>query len=104
MSCMIKTMGRHDATVASDCDEWIFFGDTITKGKKNDHALHNNCLEHIISFYDSERSRDNFPPIKNNIVHADNCPTQCKCLQNFFKNETFGDLHGRNKLLIHNFA
>ena len=64
-------MGKNDATVVNDFDEWISFVDAMSKLKKNDNKFHNACLEHNISFYDSERARYNLPPIKNNIVHAD---------------------------------
>ena len=51
-----------------------FFGDTISKGKKNDHVFHNACLEHVINFYDKERSDENLPAVKINIIHTDNWP------------------------------
>ena len=63
----------------------VFFGDTISKGKKNDHVFHNACLEHVINFYDKERSDENLPAIKINIIHTDNYPTLYKCRQNFLK-------------------
>jgi hypothetical protein len=31
----------------NNCDVWYFFGDTISKGKKNDHIFHNACLKDI---------------------------------------------------------
>ena len=62
-----------------------FWGDTISKGKKNDRVFHNACLEHVINFYDKERSDENLPAIKINIIRTDNCPTQYKCRQNFLK-------------------
>ena len=80
-----------------------FFGDTISKGKKNDHVFHNACLEHVINFYDKERSDENLPAIKINIIHTDNCPTQYKCRQNFFKVATHCKHHG-GAVMIHKFA
>ena len=38
-----------DETIICDCDKWLFFGDTISRGKKNDHVFHNSCLTHIIN-------------------------------------------------------
>ena len=44
-----------DKTILNDCDIWIFFGDTLSKGKKNDHIFHNACTTHIINYYDAGR-------------------------------------------------
>ena len=65
--------------------------------------FHNACLEHVINFYDKERSDENLPAIKINIIHTDNCPTQYKCRQNFFKVATHCNHHG-GAVMIHKFA
>ena len=44
-----------DVTIINDCESCIFFGDTMSKGKKNDCAFHNACLTHLIDFLDKER-------------------------------------------------
>ena len=95
--------GNLNQVIINDCDKWIWFGDTMSKGKKNDHIFHNACLEHIITFYDKERSEKNLPSIKINIVHTDNCPTQYKCRQNFWKVATHCNHHS-GAILIHKFA
>ena len=95
--------GNLDQVIINDCDKWIWFGDTMSKGKKNDHVFHNACLEHILAFYDKERSDKNLPSIKINIVHTDNCPTQYKCRQNFWKVATHCN-HHHGAVLIHKFA
>ena len=41
-----------DERIVNDCDRWVFFGDTMSKGKKNDHIFHNACTTHIINYYD----------------------------------------------------
>ena len=91
-----------DETIVNNCDKWIVFGDTLSRGKKNDHVFHNACLAHLISFYDSERSAADKQPIPNNIIHTDNCPTQYKCRQNFYHVATFGDNHQTR--IVHKFA
>jgi hypothetical protein len=45
-------------TIINDCDKWLFFGDTMSRGKKNDHVFHNSCLSYLIKFYDEERERN----------------------------------------------
>ena len=49
-----------DQVIISDCDKWIFLGDTMSKGKKNDHVYHNACLHHVIKFYDKARSDETY--------------------------------------------
>ena len=48
---------RMDETIINDCDKWIVFGDTLSKGKKNENVFHNVCLSHLINFYDKEREQ-----------------------------------------------
>ena len=47
--------GEIDKKLVNDCERWIFFGDTISKGKKNDHIFHNACTTNIINYYNKER-------------------------------------------------
>jgi hypothetical protein len=42
----------------NDCDVWHFFGDTISKGKKNDHIFHNACLKEIVESCKRQFQRD----------------------------------------------
>ena len=48
-----KETRTNDETVINDCDKWVFFIDTISKGKNNDHVFHDTCLEYIINFYNT---------------------------------------------------
>ena len=90
-----------DETVLNNYDKWIIFGDTLSKGKKKDHVFHNACLTYLIDFYDKERQNNDKQPIPNNIVYTDNCTTQYKCRQNFYKLATYGSMNTR---VIHKFA
>jgi len=74
----------------------------LSKGKKNYHVFHNACLAYLRKYYDDERERAGKSKVQNNIIHTDNCPTQYKCRQNFFKVATFGEVNGSR--LIHKFA
>ena len=91
-----------DETIVNDCDRWIFFGDTQSKGKKNDHIFHNACTTHIIKFYDSERVQIGKDKIPFNVIWTDNCPTQYKCRQNFWKVASSGK-HNES-VIVHKFA
>jgi hypothetical protein len=93
-----------DETIINDCDKWIFFAPTLSKGKKNDHITHHAALKHIVKHYDQKRFDAGLPPITNNIVHSDCCPTQYKCRQNFYKTATFASEHDHDCRLIHKFA
>ena len=77
--------GTEDETIINTCDKWIVFGDTLSKGKKNDHVFHNTCLAYLRKYYDDERERAGKSKVQNNIIHTDNCPTRYKCRQNFSK-------------------
>ena len=99
-----SSTGMSDVTVIDDCGKWVIFGDTMSKGGENDHVFHNACLDYVISFYDNERSQQNQPRVRSDIAHTDNCASQCKCRQNFFKIASFGENHGQNKRIIHKFA
>ena len=93
---MQKETGEWHETMTNDCDKWIVFGDTLTKGGKNDHVFHNATLTHLINFYDSERKID------NNVVHTDNCAGQYKCRHNFWKIAT--SFNDRSSRIVHKFA
>lgn len=88
----------------NECDKWFFFASTMSKGKKNDHITHHACLKYIIKYYDKKRVDEGLQPILNNIVHTDNCPTQYKCRQNFYKVATFRSAYNHMCRLIHKFA
>ena len=45
-----------------------FFGDTYSKGKKNDHVFHNACVTYIIKHYDEIRATEQKQPIPVVIV------------------------------------
>jgi hypothetical protein len=85
----------------NDCDVWYFFGDTKSKGKKNDHVFHNACLKHIVEHYQSKRAPDD--PITSVKLWTDNCACQYKCRQNFIKVATFSDSIAGCRLM-HRFA
>ena len=70
-----KRVEENDKKIANDCDEWVLFGVTISKGKKNNHVFHNSCLECAATFCDNERNQKNQPTIANSIVHAENVST-----------------------------
>jgi hypothetical protein len=70
-----------------ECDVWYFFGSTISKGKKNDHVFHNACLEDIVKHYQRKRGRGN--EISRVRIWTDNCASQYKCRQNFWKIASF---------------
>jgi len=39
-----------DEIIINDYDKWICFGNTLSKGKKNDHVFYNAWISHIIDF------------------------------------------------------
>jgi hypothetical protein len=93
-----------DEAMLSDCDKWIFFGETMSIGKKNDHVFHNTCMDYIISHYDKQREEDGLPRVDINIIWTDNCPGQYKCRQNFYNVATFAARHNNTSKLIHKFG
>ena len=48
---------ENNTTIVNNCDKWLFFWDTISRGKKNNHVFHNNCLTYFIKFYDNKRKQ-----------------------------------------------
>jgi uncharacterized protein YneR len=51
---IVKKNEKEVTVRLNECDVWHFFGDTILKGKKNDHVFHNACLEDIVKHYKSK--------------------------------------------------
>ena len=76
MTNLLKT------TTVSQCNRWIAFIDTLSKGKKNDHVTYNSFLKYINKWYE-QSSLVNMNEIKYKILHTDNCGNQFKCHQNF---------------------
>ena len=97
-----KSEEEYDKAIMNDCDKWLFFGDTISRGKKNDHVFHNSCLTHIIQFHNDERTKQGKGKIPINIVHTDNCAPQYKCRQNFLHIAKACDT--RDGSVVHKFA
>ena len=91
-----------DEMITNECDKWIVFGDTMAKGKKNDHVFHNACIAHLISYYDKEREEQGKGEIAANIVWTDGCPTQYKCRQNFVHVAMSGKSNGSR--IVHKFS
>jgi hypothetical protein len=87
----------------NDCDVWYFFGDTISKGKKNDHIFHNACLKDIIQTYKRQFQHDGARILNQAKVWTDNCAGQYKCNQNFVKIATFPE-NVSGVLILHRFA
>ena len=61
-----------------------FFAETISKGKKNDHAMHNICLDAIIRRYQGIFAGRG-DTLEHVIVWTDNAPTQYRCRHTFLK-------------------
>ena len=41
---MVEDVGLvDDEKIVSDCEKWIFVGDNISTGKRNDQVFHNAC-------------------------------------------------------------
>jgi hypothetical protein len=75
----------------NECDVWHFFGDTISKGKKNDHVFHNACLEDIVKHYKSKLKKEKNINLNHVKLWTDNCGPQYKCWQNFCKIASFSE-------------
>jgi hypothetical protein len=59
--------GKEVRTKVNECNV-CFFGDTISKGKKNDLVFHNTCLDEIIGHYQRQFKRVDNPPITSVII------------------------------------
>ena len=102
---VVKDVGLvEDETIVSDCEKWIFFGDTMSAGKKNDHVFHNACQTYIINHYDKQRLDSGLTAIPFNIVWTDNCPTQYRCRQNFYHVANAAKTSNHKPIVIHKFA
>lgn len=53
-----------DVTIINECNKFIFFGDTILRGKKNNYVFHNMCLTRLTDFLDKERDNSGKPKMK----------------------------------------
>ena len=71
----------------------LFFAETISKGKKNDHAMHNVALDALIKHYQSVFPEETATPLRHIIVWTDNAPYQYRCRQNFIKVLTIAARH-----------
>jgi hypothetical protein len=72
--------GKMVVHLVYECDIWHFFGEIMSKGKKNNYIFHNACQDEIVSFYQEKFVTDKKPPV-----------TMCK--QNFYNVATFGERH-----------
>ena len=90
-----------DETMINDCEKWILFGDTMSKGKKNNHVFHNACQIYLIKYYDSIRVNNSKTPIPLNITWTDNCLTQYRCRQKFFHVATALSKHTNQHITIY---
>ena len=61
------------------------FAETISKGKKNDHAMHNVSLDALITQHQRIFPEAVGVPLAHVIVWTDNAPHQYRCRQNFIK-------------------
>jgi hypothetical protein len=57
------------------CDVWYFFGGRRSKGRKNDDAFHNGCLDYILNHYVRTLKEKN---LQRAAVWTDNCAAQYK--------------------------
>eukprot|EP00957_Ditylum_brightwellii_P098001 7464440-Ditylum_brightwellii.AAC.1 len=97
-----KENGELSETVVNDCDKCIFFGKTMSRGKKNNHIFPNSCLTYLIKKYDEERRSMGKGKILFNIIWTDNCTGQYKCRQNFL--QVALSCNTRDTMLLHKFA
>lgn len=90
--------GPPQKKIVNDCDVYHFFGNTISKGKKNDHVFHNACLEAIVKRY-QRKLRGGLKTVK---IWTDNCGGHYKNRFNFWKIATAARVLG--VLVSHGFA
>ncbi len=83
--------------VVFDVSYLHFLAETLTKGKKADHAMHKVCLDKIIEIMKTKG-------INKFIYWTDNAPHQYKCRQTFLADASVVDRHGDGIGLIHRFA
>jgi len=99
-----KEGGGNDETILNECDKWIFLGDIMSKGKKNDHVFHQACLTYLIKRFDAQRVANGKVPIQQNIVWTDNCPNQYRCRQNFLSVAKAASYRNHTSIIVHKFA
>jgi hypothetical protein len=87
----VNKEGRDVTVRLNECDVWHFFGDTISKGKKNDHVFHNTCLEEVVNHYKKKFKKEKNIVLNHVKLWTDNCGPQYKCRQNFWKIASFSD-------------
>lgn len=75
--------------------QYHFLAETISKGKKVDHAMHNVCLDAIIRLYCRIFREELGVEIEHNIVWRDNAHTQYQCRQNFVRVASVPERHPR---------
>ena len=85
-----------------------FFAETISKGKKNDHQMHNTCFDEIIRRYKHTFAETLGVPLEHVIIWTDNAPNQYRCRQNFLKvasiKERHSEINVTHRLAVpHNF-
>lgn len=69
-----------------------FFAETMSKGKKNDHAMHNACFDALIRHYKGvfvEMGSE----LRLVIFYTDNAPHQYRCRQTFIKTASTCERH-----------
>ena len=105
----IKDKDKNGVVVEKDeeqeiftCDVYHFFAETFSKGKKNDHAMHNACLDRIIEEYKVIFEEEG-TPLDHVVVWTDNAPNQYCCRQNFIKVASFEERHPGIRI-THNLA
>ena len=82
-----------------DVDVHHFFAETLSKGKKTDHAMHNVCLDHLIEMYRASfQQRFGTDVLRHVVVWTDNAPTQYSCRQIFIKVASVEERHPGVKL------
>lgn len=69
----------------SNVDVIHFFAETFEKGKKNDHCMHNTCLDEIIRKYRVKLKQKYGIDLKYVIIWTDNAPHQYRCRQTFIQ-------------------
>ena len=70
-----------------------FFAETISKGKKADHVMHNIALDAIINHYKAVFETEMGTTLKFVRTWTDNAPGQYRCRQNFIKVASICECH-----------
>jgi hypothetical protein len=79
-----QNFDRNFSGILNLSDVHHFFAETMSKSKKNDHAMHNTSLDalikHYIPIFESMGT-----PLEVTIIWSDNAPYHYRCCQNFMK-------------------